>query len=542
MPDKERKDWSSFNWTRTFNGLLLIWTIGLVAVFAEMDIARILGYLGDGAGYYLQTARNAATGHGLSFDGIRPTNGFHPLWMACLIVLVKMVGSSSEVIYRAAGILAVICTSAGILLLHRTLRAALSPLAAFAGGAACAFVAFKRICLMESGVVLLVTSALLYFGLRKRVFAQYRAGSAFGFGLLLGVAILARLDLGLLSVVIGVACLYRVLARPAEWKQELLRLGFIVLGASLLVLPILARNQLQFGSPVPISGRLEMRPGFPSFHEIAASIQAAGRWILIPLFGVAAYLVVRSVGALKGSRIVDAEPIRYLRAAALLGGIACVAHAGNEFVFLVGIFYWHFGILASCTGLVVALLVEWLEARVADGTRTWLRLGIPAAAVLMMALVFVRFTKPDYRFHWHQAAYAEALWMRSHLDPLAVVAMPAPEVTGFFNERRTLDLDGLSGHPSLQLAIREHRLKDYLRTSGVSHYAQARFFEEIQTDVGSVVGRNYSEGQVRFRGLYRNSSSDPLLLRRSDEVYHECVKRPDGTCMPAVVWRLPDSL
>jgi hypothetical protein len=442
------------------------------------------------------------------------------------------------VIYRAAGILVVLCTSAGILLLHRTLRTALSPLAAFAGGAACALAAFKRICLMESGVVLLATSALLYFGLRKRVFSQYRAGSAFGFGLLLGVAILARLDLGLLSVAIGVACLYRALARTAERKQEMLRLGFIVLGASLLVLPVLARNQLQFGSPIPISGRLEMRPGFPSLHEIVASIQAAGKWILIPLSGVAAYLVVRIVGAFKSPRIVGTESIDYLRAAALLGGIACVVHASNEFVFLVGILYWHFGILASCTGLVAALLVEWLEAVVPEGTRKWLRLGIPAAAVLTMALVFVRFTKPDYRSHWHLAAYTEALWMRSHLDPLAVVAMPAPEVTGFFNERRTLDLDGLSGHPSLQLAIREHRLNDYLRTSGVSHYAQARFFEDIQTDVGSVAGRDYAEGQVRFKGLYRDAVSDPLLLRRSDEVYHECVKKPDGTCMSAVVWRL----
>jgi hypothetical protein len=516
----------------------MIWTGGLVAVFAGMDIPRILGYLGDGGGYYLQVARNAAAGHGLSFDGIRPTNGFHPLWMACLIILVKIVGSGSEVIYRAAGILAVLCTSAGILLLHRTLRAALSPLAAFAGGAACAFTAFKRICLMESGVVLLTTSALLYFGLRKRVFTQYRAGSAFGFGLLLGVTILARLDLGLLSVVIGIACLYRIFARAIEWKQEALRLGFIVVGASLLVLPLLAWNLLQFGSPIPISGRLEMRPGFPPLHEIAASIQAAGKWILLPLSGVAAYLVVRIVAALKGSQIVDAEPNGYLRTAALLGGIACVVHASNEFVFLVGVLYWHFGILASCTGLVVALLVGWLEAHGSDGARTWLRLGIPAVVALTMALAFLRFTKPDYLSHWHRAAYAEALWMRSHLPPSAVVAMPAPEVTGFFNEHRTLDLDGLSGHPSLQLAIREHRLKDYLRTSGVSHYAQARFFDEIQTDVGSVAGRDYSEGQVRFKGLYRDSTSDPLSLRRSDEVYHECVKKPDGACMPVVVWRL----
>src|SRR5262249_52993687 len=36
-------------------------------------------FLSDDAFYYFQIARNAAQGHGFSFDGIHPTNGFHPL-------------------------------------------------------------------------------------------------------------------------------------------------------------------------------------------------------------------------------------------------------------------------------------------------------------------------------------------------------------------------------------------------------------------------------------------------------------------------------
>ena len=35
----------------------------------------------DDAFYYFKTAQNIAEGNGITFDGIAPTNGFHPLWM-----------------------------------------------------------------------------------------------------------------------------------------------------------------------------------------------------------------------------------------------------------------------------------------------------------------------------------------------------------------------------------------------------------------------------------------------------------------------------
>lgn len=44
----------------------------------------------DDTYYYLQTAVNAAEGHGLSFDQITTTNGFHFLWMWLLISIFKI--------------------------------------------------------------------------------------------------------------------------------------------------------------------------------------------------------------------------------------------------------------------------------------------------------------------------------------------------------------------------------------------------------------------------------------------------------------------
>jgi hypothetical protein len=42
-------------------------------------------YLTDDAFYYFKVAQNIAEGNGITFDGINPTNGFHPLWMIICI-------------------------------------------------------------------------------------------------------------------------------------------------------------------------------------------------------------------------------------------------------------------------------------------------------------------------------------------------------------------------------------------------------------------------------------------------------------------------
>ena len=45
------------------------------------------GVFEDDLYYHLTAARNTAAGHGSTFDGSHPTNGYHPLWMLACIAL-----------------------------------------------------------------------------------------------------------------------------------------------------------------------------------------------------------------------------------------------------------------------------------------------------------------------------------------------------------------------------------------------------------------------------------------------------------------------
>src|SRR3954447_11568710 len=57
-------------------GVTVAW---LVVVFVWKPAPFALTF--DDAFYYFGIARNVAHGHGSTFDGIDPTNGYHPLWM-----------------------------------------------------------------------------------------------------------------------------------------------------------------------------------------------------------------------------------------------------------------------------------------------------------------------------------------------------------------------------------------------------------------------------------------------------------------------------
>jgi hypothetical protein len=52
----------------------------------------------DDAFYYIKIASSIAAGHGSTFNGITFTNGYHPLWMACLVIVSVITRNPLQVI------------------------------------------------------------------------------------------------------------------------------------------------------------------------------------------------------------------------------------------------------------------------------------------------------------------------------------------------------------------------------------------------------------------------------------------------------------
>jgi len=61
--------------------VVIIMGISLYAALSDSQNLAWRWFTRDDAYYYFKVAQNISEGHGSTFDGINPTNGYHPLWM-----------------------------------------------------------------------------------------------------------------------------------------------------------------------------------------------------------------------------------------------------------------------------------------------------------------------------------------------------------------------------------------------------------------------------------------------------------------------------
>jgi hypothetical protein len=73
-----------FPWFETIL-ILVVMSMSLYAALSDPQNLSWRWFTRDDAYYYFKVAQNISEGHGSTFDGINPTNGYHPLWMLICI-------------------------------------------------------------------------------------------------------------------------------------------------------------------------------------------------------------------------------------------------------------------------------------------------------------------------------------------------------------------------------------------------------------------------------------------------------------------------
>jgi hypothetical protein len=61
--------------------IVLVMSISLYAALSDGQNLSWKWFTRDDAYYYFKVAQNISEGKGSTFDGINPTNGYHPLWI-----------------------------------------------------------------------------------------------------------------------------------------------------------------------------------------------------------------------------------------------------------------------------------------------------------------------------------------------------------------------------------------------------------------------------------------------------------------------------
>lgn len=495
---------------RSSLGLLLILGVAACAHLAvawnDFAVLARNGFLYDDSFYAFQIARNIAAGVGPTFDGVQMTNGFQPLYVFLLVPFFLISRGEPILPVHLALTLSALLAAGSAWMFYR-----IATRYARAGAAlvATALWALSPVVIrqtangLETMLALFMLAASVDFYLHRVRDAAAPSRATFArLGLLLGLAVLSRVDLVFLALAMALDYLVLLRAR-GQWREELRGVGVAAGVTAGLCLPWLVYGIVVVGSAFPESGTATrfLAVAYGSFFDMGHSGADAGFiWkhlahsvsvlkatpIVQPMF--------RAVGKLQYMGVLPSQALAVANVLSVIGLAGIVgwmlrrtrgAGAGRlgEFNFLLlfavlliaAYSTWIFGVFFFVRYYFPIYFVAMIYAAVAiDGAAAWLSRrgpalrgallgagGVYAATVLMMGYNSGFRTVPTYRF------YDVACWVEKNTDPGETLGVFQSGAIGYLSKRKVINLDGKVNHQAFD-ALRSGHLDEYLRKAGVT--------------------------------------------------------------------------
>jgi hypothetical protein len=433
----------------------------------------------DDAYYYFTIARNVAGGNGISFDGLSPTNGFHPLWLSIITPFWWIAGRSQTLpvhLSLTTGALFDLVTMAGIgylaLVLTKQIRIA---------GLVVLIDAWNPYNLAASvngletsvGAMLFVWSLAVYWRLRllKRIsWQQWLA-----IGALWSSLLLARTDYAVIMLPCGVDLLWRQ-------RHQLKFCSVAVLGG-LIWTPWLAWNLATFGSFTQVSSK-----AYPYYlHAVwEAEGHTIQEWLVRETqmaYGLLANLA-RLSGFDKGILL-----LALFSTGVLIWTWRTKGKLARDYTMgwdgLSGLLWPTIGatVLLSIHGLVRWMYIPWYFVPLSMLSVLWLsvllrridlkhpRLSTLVAALLLVFQLGQNFSVLSEGGMWaSQARVAKASMTRlvPICDQYDMIGISDSGYYGYYLPCRVVNLDGVVNNVAFE-AIREGRFRLYLDEIGVQY-------------------------------------------------------------------------
>lgn len=451
-------------------------------LLALQDLKTLLALsIPDDAFYYFKIAENIASGRGSTFDGLHPTNGYHPLWLGLMTPISFVMAGRADLavtLVLVGQALLDVLTAYWVYLLARAILVD-------RGWAilACALYALNphtvlyQVNGMETALTTLLQVMALYLFLPLERLSAETSTAQVRFAVACGLLMLARTDHVFLCLVLFGALAVR------EWKQHasVRRTVRMTLVAAALLAPWLIWNYTRFHQWVQVSGLarpLVMR------HKLRTSWMEAGltllgheltdHWPKLSCL-LGGYFVLLAVGWLllrrSGTRPEVAEHGADVLSLAWLGLFMTVAFHCFARLYVRP---WY-----SAPFLVLhALTAAWAGRRIA---RQWsasrgvaLVMGVIFAAYIVMGVSTV--WKKVYPWQVELARAAE--WTNLHTNPSARIGAFNAGIVSFFSRRTVVNLDGVVNNSAYD-ALRARRLHDYLVANSIDYLADFQYSVEV---------------------------------------------------------------
>lgn len=474
--------------------------IGLAArlIVAWQDLATLtVRVLPDDAFYYFLTADRISNGQGISFDGIAPSNGYHPLWLFMLVPLYLVPGRTLP-LHLGLTLSAVLDVIAGGLVGLAARRLTGNKVAGLFGVTFYLLLPHNVLAGVdgvESSLAAMLHAAfLLVLVLAWRDPPERCHIWAMATGGLAGLLVLARLESAAV-VIAGLVALALLRSGPLRWPAPAIVLGT----AGLVVAPWFIWSTIVVGTPVPVSGEATTWLWRQHFHawnpdaSVADFVERSRTYtsdvieraerlylhsrattlgILTALAGIAGHFVIVARGERRR------ETARQL----LMVGVPLLAFLVVLFInsaYRWSVRDWYFAWGIPAVALVLAIAFAYVCEIAERAIRKVHRhsdttgLAVYVGLVLIMGVLFFSHARETWQTGYHPIQgqnYRAAQFLRESTDANARAAAFNAGIIGYFSERTVINLDGVVNTDAYH-AMREHRLLAYLRSAGVEYVA-----------------------------------------------------------------------
>lgn len=467
-------------------------------------------------GYYaLSVARNLATGHGLTIDGEHLTNGFQPLFTVLEAGAFWVTGDNQIMAMRLVMALGWLFHVAGALLAAAIARDAW-PASGGEGerelrGWLAAFLYLAAPLMLNHAYNGLETGCTMFFyALAARWMQSGRdrswAGLA-GFGAIIGLLVLARIDAGFIAAFLGLNELRRGWRKGAA--HALARAAVLGAAALLISSPWWLYNTVYFGSPMPTSGTAQQAWGlewlrfefgewalrvvlvpwiFAGAHESDLSMNVpipfGPGYMTLTAIGFVRTLVVVGIAiglwraARRGDLRRDLARASAFEAASTRRTLEFAACFALGFAALIAYYvfsfqaYWFYYRYFAPLALVSFVVVPIVAARALHRAGRQPLATILAGLLVLQIAGFVGFAMAGRGLGGNTVYYDQVQLVRDHVPDADYVAAGQAGTLGFFRDR-VINTDGKVNRAAL--AYQDH-MWDYLRAHGVKWFVDWPYY------------------------------------------------------------------
>jgi len=446
----------------------------LLLTVAWRPLDSLVGVTADDMYYYLEIARNLAQGRGATFDGVTPTNGWHPLWMTILVGLNVISGGASDLTVHLALSVVVLATAATGLLLWKLVDRAVGPWGALVATALWMFHPWTGAISLSGVEAPLATLALVTSLYLSRDANSNRGAWLLGFAM--GLACLARTDSVLLCAVLGLATYGAALVRSPGATSKLM--ARCVAAGTITLAPWWIWNLLNFGRISQDSARAIMMMNRGDWFQTHSLSEL---WPLVPGKLMVWFDGLGRVAGLPGWLIVVFALVAIAAAVVLArrGSDPLLPVVIGTSLLAIGAFYslvfwyqqkWYMlsslMLLACLAGLAAGPLLSSLRRRMPKVPD--LALG-GLVLVLLAALCLPASSRLSKRgvYPWQRIYHLIATNL-DQLPPGSKVGAFNSGIYGYFGAPTVVNLDGGVNGEVLE-AMKAGRLLAYVRAEGITH-------------------------------------------------------------------------